>query len=567
VRTRLGESLVRAGLITPSDLRQALVEQQRSGARLGAVLVDLGMATEEQIASTVAGQLGFPFVDVPDRSALVEPGRVVPRDLAEAWRCVPLSIDEGVATIAMADPLLFSVVQEIESRSGYRVRPVVATATQIGRAIERCYGEPGEAPGDAATAAGQTLEAAALALDEALTRGATEVRIDPTPQGAVVRVRRDRGLTDLAVVAGESHAALIADLKRRAHMNVAETRLAQDGRFRERGAGDAAADFRVSTVRTPYGERAVIRRLDRRRPVPDLSELGLSPAALQALQGMLRQPRGLVAIAGPRGSGRTTTACAALASVAARAGAVTIEDPVEYQIDGARQLQVDHARGETAAALLRSAAQDAGTVLIGDLREPEAASLALALARTRLVVAVLEADAAASAIACLLAMGVDPPAAASALLGVVAERLVRRQCPRCGAIGCDQCNHTGYRGRVGIFEVAGVTARLRQLIAAGATESALRDGVLASGAASLADAGLAAVQSRLTTNAELARVLPAAAPGRPLCRECGAVAGDDFAACARCGARLGGTCRHCGRALQPAWHYCPYCTRSTAPNL
>jgi len=301
----------------------------------------------------------------------------------------------------------------------------------------------------------------------------------------------------------------------------------------------------------------------------------------------------MILVVGPTGSGKTTTLCSALTSVRSeRTNIITIEDPVEYQIPGVNQTQINDKIKLTFASALRSILrQDPDVILLGEIRDSETAKIAMQAAQTgHLVLSTLHTDDAPSVVTRLVDIGAEPFVIASALVGVVAQRLVRRLCVHCRrqytppadvlrslniadadaasipfykSVGCDQCNHTGYRGRIGIYEVMRVTDKLRRLVAARVTEDQIRDAAVAGGMITLGEDGLSKVKSGVTTPEELLRVVTEVREMRTLCTGCGSAVGVDFNACPQCGKRLGGGCPHCGRALQPGWNFCPYCARTT----
>jgi type IV pilus assembly protein PilB len=626
VRKKIGECLVQAGLITDADLQAALAEHKRSGERLGAVLVRMNLATERQIAKALAYQLGFSYVNLaenpPDPAAVV----LIPKEVALKRTCIAIARDKNLLTVAMSDPLLFTLVQDLEFQTGYRIKQVVATRAEIVEAIyagypDKALARVADAPGVGLTAfegavrrpeddvfetapqgKGATAEAAPiidlvdLVIRSALKSRASDIHIEPTENNVVVRHRLDGMLKEVMELPKWVHEGLVARMKIMGGMDIAEKRLPQDGRIRCRGEDGREVDFRASTLRTIFGEKVVLRVLDHRKGVPPLEELGFSAGALDLLRRFLRHQHGMILVVGPTGSGKTTTLCSALMSVRSeRTNIITIEDPVEYQLPGVNQTQINDKIKLTFASALRSILrQDPDVVLVGEIRDQETARIAMQAAQTgHLVLSTLHTDDAPSCVTRLTDIGIEPYVTASALIGVIAQRLVRRLCTQCRrpytpdgetlramslgeaeaaavtfyrAVGCDECNQTGYKGRLGIYEVMLVTDTLRRIIAQRGSEAALRDAAVSDGMASLGEDGLMKVKAGVTTPEELLRVVTEVREARTACPGCGAGVAADFLVCPSCGHRVGGGCPHCQKPLQPGWKYCPYCARDAEGN-
>jgi type IV pilus assembly protein PilB len=610
VRKKIGDCLVQAGLITEDDLRNALAEHKRTGERIGVVLVRMNLATEKQIAKALAFQLGFPYVNLaenpPDPRAVI----LIPKEVALKRVCIPLGRENNILTLAMADPLLFSVVQDLEFQTGYRIRQVVATRADIIAAVQSAaFSVPGEtalarrvdeevfespAAGLKATSEpAPIVDLVDVVVKSAIRSKASDIHVEPMENGVLIRHRLDGLLKEVLDLPKWVHEGLIARLKIMAGMDIAEKRLPQDGRLRAAADDGTEIDFRVSTLRTLFGEKLVMRVLDHRKGVPALEDIGLSTTGLEDLRGFLRHQHGMILVVGPTGSGKTTTLSSVLKELqSGRTNIVTIEDPIEYQVAGVNQTQINEKINLTFASALRSILrQDPDVILVGEIRDVETAKIAMQAAHTgHLVLSTLHTDDAPSVVTRLMDIGTEPYVIASALIGVVAQRLVRRLCVHCRrqytppaetlrslnlseaeaasipfykAVGCDECNHTGYRGRIGVYEVMRVGDGLRRLIAARAPEEQLREAALSGGMATLGEDGLAKVKSGITTADELLRVVTEVRELRTLCPGCGGPVGIDFLACPQCGKRLGHGCPHCGRALQPDWQYCPYCATTT----
>ena len=632
MRKRLGECLIQAGLITEEDLQSALAEHKRTGERLGAVLVRLNLATERQIAKALAYQLGFPYLNLGDTPPDPTIVTLIPKDVALKRSCVAIRLDKNLLTVAMADPLLFSLVQDLEFQTGYRIKQVVATRADILEAINTGYpdkalikaaGATGHVPaardrveplpGHDALArrseddagfepvsglkerseAAPIIDLVDLVVKSAIKAGASDVHVEPMEKGVLIRHRLDGLLKEVMDLPKWVHEGLIARLKIMAGMDIAEKRLPQDGRVRVANEEGKHIDFRASTLRTLHGEKMVLRVLDQNRGVPPLEELGFSAAAFNDLKSFLKYQHGMILVVGPTGSGKTTTLCSALMSLQSeRTNIITIEDPIEYQLPGINQTQINEKIKLTFASALRSILrQDPDVILVGEIRDQETARIAMQAAQTgHLVLSTLHTDDAPSAVTRLTDIGVEPFVIASATLGIIAQRLVRRLCSACRRqytpnsetlralniseadaanipfyrpVGCDACHQTGYKGRIGIYEVMKISDRIRRMIAQRAGEDSIREVAQSTGMLALGDDALAKVKAGVTTAEELLRVVTEVREMRSVCPGCSNPVALDFVACPSCGRRLSGACPGCGRGLQPGWTFCPYCARGT----
>ena len=634
----IGECLRQAGVITDDQLQVALVEHKRTGERLGSVLVRTNAATDADVARALAAQFGLPYVDLLEQPPAAAAITIIPKEVALKRHCVAVAAEKNVLTVAMSDPLLFSLVQDLEFQTGYRVRQAVATRAGIGEAIRAHYPDqamsrtvpprvqpsgreadalwrgPSSAtdegahrrdahvleqssPGRAATDEdAPIIDIVNLVITGALKSRVSDIHIEPTEEGLVVRHRLDGLLREAMDLPKWVQDGLIARVKIMAGLDIAERRLPQDGRIRASAGDGQDIDVRVSTLPTIFGEKIVLRLLDHRKGVPPLEELGFSASALDQVRFFLRHQHGMILVVGPTGSGKTTTLSSALATIrTGRTNIVTIEDPVEYQIPGVNQTQINTRINLTFASALRSILrQDPDVVLLGEIRDHETARIAMQAAQTgHLVLSTLHTDDAPSCVTRLSDIGIEPYVTASALVGVVAQRLVRRLCPDCRcrytpeaetlramglggdemsdptfyrAVGCHKCNRTGYRGRVGIYEIMRVTDDMRRLIAQRDAETQLRDAAIGSGMISLGEDGLLKAMAGMTTPQELLRVVTEVRQQSRRCTGCNARLSPDFIACPTCGQHAGRACPHCRRSIQPEWKFCPYCATSMATS-
>jgi type IV pilus assembly protein PilB len=534
---RLGDLLVREGLITRDQLDQALVEQKNTGMRLGYCLVKLGFVQELEITKALARQYKMPAVDLSRFEVDPKIIKLVPTDVALKHMVLPLKREGRTLTVAVADPTNHAVVDDLKFITRYDVFPVIAGEYTLRTAIERYYEQTDaqlqsllkdiedtedlevieEKDEDAAapTAVGDDAPVVKLIngiLTDAVKRGASDIHIEPFEHEIRVRYRIDGALQEVMKPPVKLKAALTSRVKIMSNLNIAERRVPQDGRIKLK-MGKRVIDFRVSTLPVIYGEKIVLRILDKGNLTLDLTKFGFEPQAEKDLMRSILNPYGMVLVTGPTGSGKTTTLYSALQRInTIEVNIMTAEDPVEYNLHGINQVLVRNEIGMSFAAALKAfLRQDPNIIMVGEIRDIETGSIAIKAALTgHLVLSTLHTNDAPSTITRMIDMGIEPFNVASAVNLIVAQRLVRRICSQCKAphqyaaeelealamtpeelramqffkgTGCDTCNGTGYKGRAGLYEVMFMTPELRRMVLRGAstaemTEQAVKDGML-----------------------------------------------------------------------------------------
>lgn len=564
VRRRLGEVLVAGKVLTDAQLNEALrVQREDKGRRrrLGEVITALGLADEVAIARALSDQLGLPFLDLGNLPIPDETLAVLPRNVAVRHGAVPVTITHDVLTVALADPTNVLALDDIRLATKLAsVRTAVATASDIKEAIGRYYGggAAGETFGSLADVEGleateereEDLEQVGdvddapvvrlvnAIMGEALHSRASDIHVEPQERDVRVRYRIDGLLREVTVVPKAIQGPLISRIKILSGMDISERRKPQDGRGRIR-LDRQEADTRVSSMPTMHGETVVIRLLRKEtEKAKTLAEVGLDERDRVVVEQALGEPQGLILITGPTGSGKTSSLYAGLASVIRPdINVVTLEDPVEYQMRGVNQVQINERVGLTFAGGLRTILrQDPDIVMVGEIRDPETASIAMQASMTgHLVLSTLHTNDAPAAVSRLIDMGVEPFLITSSLTLVVGQRLARVPCSKCSepveadprtlellgldpdqvdeaglrsGPGCGFCAQTGYQGRLGLFEVVRVTRKIRELVVARATEVALKEEAVAGGMRSLRADGLAKALAGRTTLEEVLRVTP-----------------------------------------------------------
>jgi general secretion pathway protein E len=541
---KLGEILIERGLLTPEDLERALgIQRERSGEKIGRILIDLGFLAQRDLLQALSEQLGLSVAAMDGAPALTpETERLSPRFLRQA-RALPLSVEGTTLRLAMADPLDFETLSVVRLVTGLTVQPELATEAEILDAIERYYGEEEkeiassgldgeESAADLEQLRDMASEAPVIRLVNAMIATAVEKRssdihIEPFEKEFRIRYRIDGVLHEQEPPPRELKAAIISRLKLMARLNIAERRLPQDGRIKVKALG-REVDLRVSTLPTLYGESVVMRLLDRSASdFYDLHNLGFDPLMLERMEHFTSLPHGIFLVTGPTGSGKSTTLYSALKLInQPDKKIITIEDPVEYQMDGINQIHVNPQIGLTFAAGLRHIVrQDPDVIMVGEIRDRETADVAIRAALTgHFVYSTLHTNDAPSAITRLTDMGVENYLISSSVVAVLAQRLVRVICHECkvdagermtpmgemvpsfrGA-GCDRCFGTGYKGRVGIFEMMELSEDIRRLIMANADAGQLTVAAREHGMRSLREDGWLKVATGVTTADEVIRV-------------------------------------------------------------
>ncbi|MBY0505128.1 MAG: type II secretion system ATPase GspE [Bryobacteraceae bacterium] len=528
--------------ITADDLERALEIQKERGEKLGKILIDLGFAAQRDVLTTLAEQLHVELVTL-EGPLLVTPEteRLSARFLRQS-RVLPVAQDDGTLTLAMADPLDFETLSVVRSTTGLRVRATLAAEGELGEALDKYYGESAkrddfegdgqEAAADLEQLRDMASEAPVIRLVNAtiaaaVEKRASDIHIEPFEREFRIRFRIDGVLQEQELPPKEMKAAIISRVKLMAKLNIAERRLPQDGRIKIKVLG-REVDLRVSTLPTLYGESVVMRLLDRSQgDFYDLQSLGFDQHMLDRMTYYTSLPHGILFVTGPTGSGKSTTLYSALKRInQPDKKIITIEDPVEYQMDGINQIHVNPQIGLTFAAGLRHIVrQDPDVIMVGEVRDRETADVAIRSALTgHFVFSTLHTNDAPSAITRLTDMGVENYLICSSLVSVLAQRLVRKICPRCHAPagkhltptgdeievfrgkGCEYCSGTGYRGRVGIFELMELNEEIRRLIMRNSDASVLVDAARRNGMRTLREDGWQKVAAGVTTADEVTRV-------------------------------------------------------------
>jgi len=617
-KKRLGDFLFDAGLITHDQLQRALNEQKRLGRKLGETLITLRIISDEALAQALSTQLGYPFMDLATTALEPEIVMAIPETLARKQGAIPVSLENKTLTVAMVDPLDYGCLRDLGFASGFRIQPVIATRKDILEAIERYYNlnssvesivqetaqqydesvlqiipEIGSTAADAQSLEERSrlapvIRLANLIMTKAIRERASDIHIEPTSRDFRVRYRIDGLLKEDLRLPKWIHGALISRMKILGRLDIAERRLPQDGSVRVK-SDNREIDLRLSTLPTQYGEKMVVRVLDQGKLVVSLDTLGVSPQNLSLVHSLMRRKQGIILVTGPTGSGKTTTLYSMIHALRDEVtNIVTVENPIEYNLDGVNQVQINTDIGLTFAQCLRSILrQDPNVILIGEIRDLETAEIACRAAMTgHLVLSTVHTNDAPSTITRLVDLGIPRYLVGSLVMGVIAQRLVRCVCPRCKTTmpppveslvslkipldsvknvsfyygkGCSYCHYIGYQGRTGLYEILEMTPRLRELVVASAAEQDIRSTALASKMTSLGEDGLNKVKEGITTIEELLRVIEVHEDLQTFCTQCGRSIHIDFQVCPYCAHLVTHHCHACGKPLQPEWIICPYC--------
>jgi type IV pilus assembly protein PilB len=600
-----------SGLMTADQLLRSHDQARRGGVPLLDVILQDGVVTEEALADAFAKYLRLPRVRIASSVSDPEAIAKVSDKLVRKYACLPLAIDGKTLVLAMANPTDYQAMRDIEFASGLSIRPVVASRTELMDGIDQRYetedrvalflaNVPDASDMQIVSEDNQNLDVnvaderhaaevapvvkmVSLVVSEAIKAGASDVHIEATLNDVNVRMRVDGVLRDYTHVPKWLHGPLISRLKVLAKLDIAERRLPQDGRINVHYQG-RSIDIRVSTLPTHFGEKAVLRVLGS-GSTPDINKLGLNAAQFEILDTAIKQPQGMILVTGPTGSGKSTTLYALLAHrKSPEVNIVTVEDPIEYQLAGVNQVQVNAKAGLSFAGVLRSILrQDPDVILVGEMRDAETSEVAFQAAMTgHLVLSTLHTNSAVAAVARLYDLDIDSSILSTTLTLVIAQRLVRRICEQCkeaytpdaataqriglgpddGPIyrgrGCPACSGTGFAGRLGLYEFFRPTVTVRKLMHDKVGEVELRAAARQSGMTVLREDALDKIRQGLTSPDEVLRVVQVEESEIP-CTNCHALIEPEFSVCPYCLFTIRKTCGSCGQNLKPGWKACPYC--------
>jgi len=615
---KLGELLVDAGLISADQLAKALAYQKANKKRIGEIIVDLKMASEMDIVQTLSFELGVDSLDLS--KAVVDPMAIqlIPEKLARKFTLLPISVDGKVLTVAMLDPLDFEALDDVRFATGYKVKPVATTRTELIHAIDIHYSASDsiaeilvkdlskaksevevvveKESSDAATLRKESetppvIRMVNLMISDAVKSRASDLHMEPQERRLLIRNRVDGLLNNVMELPKWIQGSIVSRVKIMARMDIAEKRTPQDGRVKLRVDGKEI-DLRISVLPTQYGEKVVMRLLDTKAAALPLSELGFTAEELKKISVLISKTQGVILITGPTGSGKSSTLYGIITQLKSEhVNIITLEDPIEFEIEGVSQVMIDERVGLTFANGLRSILrQDPNVVMVGEMRDRETAEIAMQASLTgHVVLSTLHTNDSVASIVRLMNLGIQPYLIASSINGVIAQRLVRVICRNCKeqyvpstedllnirmkdtetapfnvyrGKGCDNCKNSGYSGRTGIYEVFPMSARIKEMIASKASEGEIRQTAIAEGMKTLGENALEKVRMGITTLEEIRRVVFMEGESASVCSSCGKVVNADFKVCAYCGHSIESLCPKCSRPRSAEWIVCPYCKTS-----
>jgi len=555
---RLGELLVEKGLLTEEQCRHALDIQKKTGRRLGQAIIELGFVKEEELLQVLSKQMALPHIWL--RKGLIDPKiiNIISAEKARLHKIIPMFRIKNNLILATSDPQAIFVIDEIEEATGLAVQPVLTRSNDIDKAIEEYYGGSVEIPdyiGNFDEEAIHLVESRAqydfqkieemsegspiinlvnMIILRAIRDKASDIHIEPDKKRLRIRYRVDGILYEAMTQKLDYHPAVVSRLKVMANLDIAERRMPQDGRIQVMVEG-RTVDLRFSSMPGILGEKIVLRILDKRNAILDLNHLGFSEETLSTLKRFIKRPFGLILVTGPTGSGKTTTLYAAINHLnSLEKNIVTIEDPVEYQMEIVNQNQVKDSIGLTFSVILRhTLRQDPDIIMVGEIRDKETAEIAIQASLTgHMVLSTLHTNDSPSAITRLLDMGIEPYLISSSLTGVIAQRLVRTICPKCKILyypsttileqygwkeerhlqlakgkGCPECYDSGYKGRMGLYELLEVTEDVQSLILTNPSLEEIRRHLKGKGNITMEIEGVKRVREQLTTFEEVSRAV------------------------------------------------------------
>ena len=558
---KIGELLIAAGLINEQQLNEALLKRSTRGGKVEEVIIEMGLVTEETIASSLADQLNLSIVDFKDKTISDEILKLLPGDVITKYQVIPVERIGKQVKLAMVDPLDYNAVRDIEFMLGNSVQPLVTTLSallsfletrmpRIARDIREdgwqgsqhieSYDESGPdidiVQLRSSSSAPAVIRTVNKLLFDAVKTGAIDIHIEPREKEVFVRHRIDGVLCNTSTIQSLVYPSVIARLKIMARMDIGTHQDSQEGRAKIK-IGNRSIDLRMATVPTLFGEKMVVKVLDKNRKLKELDDLGILPSLLKRYSALLSLPQGLIMVTGPAISGKTTTLYASLYHLRSEeVNIVTVEDPIEYQIPGVNQMHLNEPDFNFKRGLRASLQQDPDIIMVGGVNEPEHAEIVIQSALMgHLVMSTLYTHNSISAIMHLINLGIKPYAVASSLAGVVSQRLVRRNCPHClkryepnskviedlkidtkklsevrfyHGEGCNKCGYSGYLGQIGIYEILNIDAKLRELISSRASFNEILMCARSSGMTTIEENAIYLALKKITTPEEILRVIP-----------------------------------------------------------